>query len=282
MGWFKTPEEKQAAEARRLAKGLFKDNIDKVRAAIEAGADVNACGEHGHSALAYHASSRRIHILKLLLEKGADPNGKTNNNYTPLMAAASDNDVDTITLLLEKGAYINARSSDGRCALHHAAYWGRGNAIACLIAQGADNTLRDSRMNSAADIAIKENYPGIAALLRGDLDDKPADPVPDLPGGWQKTAEDEIARVSNKPQIGYRMTEIFNFRALHYTQISANMQSGAESQSLRGFDDFSDPSLLREAMGELLSRGGAVAPEVQARLAGKSSQKPGLSAAGAS
>jgi len=256
MGWIKTPEEKAAARQKRLDKGLFKDDTRKVIAALDAGANPNARNEYGYSAISYQASSRRNEAVKVLLERGADPNGKTDNDYSPLMAAASHNDVELAKLLCAHGANINAQSHDGRTPLHHAAYWGRGKIIQFLLSQGADTTLRDGRMNSAADIAAKENYPGVAALLRGELDEVPKEDNAPTVAGWHLTAPDEIARIDDKPAIGYRITEIFNFGAGVYNRIARNLATDHESQSMRLFDEMHGSTILQQAAEAFVRLGG--------------------------
>ena len=278
MGWIKTAEEKEAARKKRLGKLLFKDSRDKVLAALQLGADPNAVNEYGYTALCSHISSRNHEISALLLEHGANPNGVSTNNYTSLMSAAGNGDLKMVKLLVAGGANLNDQGDDGRSALHHAAYWGRGKVIEYLMAQGADVTLRDGHMNTAADLAAKRDHPGITALLRGDLGEKEPAAAHESPTGWKKTAPHEIALVSDKPQIGYRITEIFNFRAAHYTHIAANLTTGAESQSQRSFDTFGDIAVLREAMQELLTRGGEVDGDVQVKFSVKTAVPRGLSA----
>lgn len=281
MGWFKTPEEKDAARKHRLNKQLFKGDIEKLRAALDAGADPNVLrNDHDYSALSFHTEGKRKEIVALLLERGAQPDFGSSAGRTPLMVAARAGNLPIMTLLIDKGANVNAQSDAGWSPLHNAAYFGRGPAIHYLLAQGADKSLRDNLMNTAADIAAKENYPRIAELLRDDS----AEPEQELPPqGWQKTAADEIAHISEKSAIGYRITEIFNFKAAQYTHIAANIKTGAESQHQRDFADFSETAVLREAMEELLARGGAVASDMQARISGKGMPAArGLSAGGLS
>ncbi|MDP2206621.1 MAG: ankyrin repeat domain-containing protein [Alphaproteobacteria bacterium] len=267
MGWFKTPEEKDAANKHRLNKLLFKGDIEKVRAALDAGADPNVLrNDQDYSALSFHAEGKRLQIVALLLERGARPDFGSSAGHTPLMVAARAGNLPLVTLLHEKGANLNAQSDSGWSALHNAAYWGRGPVIQYLMEHGADINLRDSRMNKAADIAAKEGYPRVAELLGGDT----SEPEPESAAtGWQKTAADEIALVSEKKEIGYRITEIFNFRAAHYTHIAANIKTGAESQHQRDFADFSETVMLREAMEALLSRGGRISADMQAKISGK-------------
>lgn len=279
MGWFKTPEEKDAARKHRLNKQLFKGDIEKVRAALDAGADPNVLrNDHDYSALSFHTEGKRKEIVALLLERGAQPDFGSSAGHTPLMVAARAGSQEIMGLLIDKGAQVNAQSDSGWSPLHNAAYWGRGPVIHYLLAQGADKSLRDNRMNTASDIAAKENYPRIAELLRDGTE--PAEEKP-ATQGWQKTADDEIAHVRDKPAIGYRITEIFNFGAAQYTHIAANLKTGAESQHQRDFADFSETAVLREAMEELLARRGKISADMQSRMSGKTmSAARGLSAGG--
>jgi len=272
MGWFKTPEEKDAARKHRLNKLLFKRDLEKVRAALDAGADPNVLrNDNGHSALSHHTEGKQTEIVTLLLSRGANPDFGSSTGHTPLMAAARGGDLSLVRLLHEKGANLNAQSDAGWTALHNAAYWGRGPIIQYLMENGADVTLADSRMNRAEDIALKENYPRVAELLRGGA---PVLEEDSGPQGWQKTAADEIAHIGEKPAIGYRITEIFNFKAAQYTHIAANIKTGAESQHQRDFADFSETAVLREAMEELLKRGGRIEADMQAKISGKHLSAP--------
>jgi len=279
MDWFKTPEEKDAANKHRLNKRLFKRDVEKIRAALEAGADPNDLrNDAGHSVLSFHVEDKNIEIVALLLDHGAQPDFGSSVGHTPLMAAARAGNLPLVKLLHEKGANLNAQSETGWSPLHNAAYWGRGPVIQYLMEHGADVNLRDSRMNTAADIALKEGYPRVAELLRGETSAAAEEKTPE---GWQKTADDEIAHVCDKPAIGYRITEIFNFRAAQYTHIAANLKTGAESQSQRDFADFSETAVLREAMEMLLSLEGKVSADMQAKMSGKNMPAPrGLSAGG--
>lgn len=57
---------------------------------LEAGADINAKGEYGWTALMYASRLGHIETVKLLLEAGADPNAKDENGYTALISVAED------------------------------------------------------------------------------------------------------------------------------------------------------------------------------------------------
>jgi hypothetical protein len=276
MGWFKTPDEKEARRKARLSKKLFSREVDKVRRALEAGAEPDLIrNDSGFSAITFHAEGGREDIVTLLIEHGGNPDFPGSSGHTALMAASRGGRLSLVKLLCEKGANVDAQSDSGWTPLHNAAYWGRGPVMEYLLERGADAQKTDNRMNTPADIATKEGYPRIADWLEGRV--ATPEPEPQQPAaqtGWQKTAADEIARISEKPAIGYRMTEIFNFSAAQYTHIAANLATGAESQHQRDFDSFSEQAMLRQAMDELLSRGGDVPADMKSKLSGKAYAAP--------
>lgn len=275
MGFFPSEEEKRAKMQRLLNKQLFKPAPDKIRAALAAGAQPDiAQDKEERSALYVHASNGRLDCVAVLLAHGANPDVGKSNGWTPLMIATRHSYFDCMKALVEAGANLNAQPTNGGySSLHWAAYWGNGNNIQYLLDQGIDRNLVDQQMNTAADIADKEKYPRLGDLIRGKpRADNNAEAEKNT--GWHMTAVDEIAQVSEKKAIGYRLTEIFNFKTGMYTQITANMTTGAESQSMRAFDEFPNTSLIQEALTELTSRGGKVDEAVTSRLVHKPSLGP--------
>lgn len=254
MGFFPTEQERWQ---KRLDKACSNHNLEKMRKAIESGADANhAGGELLYSAVYSNFESG----VQLLLEHGADPNFKIPSGHTALMEAARDGNTRIAQMLLDKGADIHAKQNDGMTALHHAGKYGRGATIRLLLDRGADPMATDNKMNTAADAAEKE-HPRLADLIRGkqpeDFRKLPAEPAT----GWHLTAKDEVSSVSEKAAIGYRLTEIFNFGAGTYTRIAQNLKTGAESQSLRFLDEFNNHAALDTAREMLVKLGGeAVEP----------------------
>jgi hypothetical protein len=162
-------------------------------------------------------------------------------------------------MLVDGGAQVNARQTDNNwTALHFAARNGRGNVVTYLLEKGADREAADERMNTPADLAASK-YPKLADLIHGP---KPAEQPkePESVVGWRLSAPDEVSNVTEKPDIGYRLTEIFNFGAGTYTRIAQNMKTGAESQTLRFFDEFTNRASI-EIAREALTRLGGKAPE---------------------
>jgi len=257
MGMFGKPS--PAALQKRLMKAVENRDLKRMQQAVEAGADIQVGrigSESPHNTPLYAAAYRAFTSgVKWLLEQGADPHIKRAvDGHTPMMEAVGDGSYEIVSMLIKAGADVNAaRADDGLTALHFAARRGKGDIARLLIAHGANIDAADQRMNTPADLADKE-YPRIADMIRG-KERPPERSAPDS-GGWHLTAPDEVAHVSDKAAIGYRLTEIFNFSGGVYTRIARNLETGAESQTMRLFDEFGDNTLLVEAQKQLASKGG--------------------------
>lgn len=250
MRFFKTEKEKLQ---KRFHNARRQHNPEKMRAALAEGAEVDYLSE-GNTELFLAAYYDYRDGVKLLLEHNANPNVKSDTGYTPLMSAASDGYFEVAELLIAHGAEINAVDKEGKTALHYAARTGRGSVVKLLLEKGADRRMTDNRMNTPADLADKE-YPRLADLIRG----KKREDVEAPADGWRLTATDEVSNVSDKREIGYRLTEIFNFGAGMYTRIARNLETGAESQSVRFFDEFTNRAAIDTARAALESLGGRAA-----------------------
>lgn len=247
-------DNKQERLDRRVYKAIDAKNITKLKEALDAGGAIDAKGYWGW---VYHAVNNNFNAaLPLLLERGAPVDGRGPFGYTPLRMAANKGNGDAARLLLEAGAHINAADENGLTPLHGAAHAGKMDMIAFLLEQGADIAARDKHMNTPADIAAKE-YPRIAEYLwqkMGINEEKTAEAA--LAEGWHLTGADEVAHVSEKPAIGYRFTDVFNFSAKLHTRIAANTNTHAESSSVRTFDEIEGSPLLEQAAAALRAHGG--------------------------
>lgn len=114
-------------------------DLDLVRALIKAGADVKRESQLGTSAITEAAIIGNAPILEALLKAGADPNFKTPNGETPLMAAARSGRVDAAKVLLDAGADINAKETwGGQSALMWAAALSQADMVQYLASKGAN------------------------------------------------------------------------------------------------------------------------------------------------
>jgi ankyrin repeat protein len=98
-----------------LLEAIERGDLEAVKAAISAGADVNSTFRDGWSALLV-AANQDPRITELLLGNGADPNVPSDRGYTPLMRAAGLGKPETVRLLLAGGADKDMRDCDGKNA----------------------------------------------------------------------------------------------------------------------------------------------------------------------
>ena len=89
-----------------------------------------------------------------------------------LVAAARGGQLDSIDMLLEHGADVNATVNPGLTALHMAAMAGRTDAVDHLRAKGANDSIpmpaREKIVDWLFERVVKEEYPGVAALIARD------------------------------------------------------------------------------------------------------------------
>jgi uncharacterized protein len=273
MGFFKTEKEKLQ---RRFHRAREREDIETLRAAIAEGADIEDRGGSYYTALYKAVDYRQKECVAVLLKNRADVNAKPSTGHTCLMEAARDGSFDIAKMLIEYGADVNAvRKDDGETALHMAARYGRGDVIKLLLEKGADPKATDHRMNTPADLADKD-HPRLADLIRGKQPDDFRKIAEAPPEGWHLTARDEVSSIVERAEIGYRLTEVFNFSSGIYMRIAHNMKTGAESQSLRFFDEFTDRSSLDRAREALARLGGDVSVESGKGIDKKKLQAPGL------
>ena len=115
-------------------------SVDDIRAAIEAGADVNARDEEGIPVLTWCAQDNTAQAVALLLAAGADVNAESSRGWTPLMAAASGNpDPGVVSLLVKAGAEVNAKGEEDWDALMYGTWVDASpSVIEALLKAGAD------------------------------------------------------------------------------------------------------------------------------------------------
>jgi uncharacterized protein len=115
------------------------DDIELVRALIKAGANVKLKNQLGTSALTEASILGSAPIIDALLKAGADPNFKNPEGETPLMAVARSGRVEAAKLLVAAGADVNAKEGwGGQSALMWAAAQSQPEMVKFLASKGAD------------------------------------------------------------------------------------------------------------------------------------------------
>lgn len=241
----------------------------EVKDLLDKGVDPNMIDGEGHSFLWHAVYHGNRDAAKLLVEKGATVDAPDGGEGTLLHHAAHNGSVEICQMLLDKNpALLTKKNSSGNTALHVAAERGHEDAIRFLVSQGLSPTEKNYNNRTPLYIAQQHRQEETAALLRS-LMPAPAPVIVAAPAAieaapqaaieespWKKLPGERIARVTDEPAIGYRITEIFNFAARERTTLYRNLSTDAETVETRGFDQIGDRAVLAEALAELRQRGG--------------------------
>ena len=154
------------SNANEIQQALKNGNFGRAEKLIRGGADINAKGPRGDTALHWVAFHGNQKLLKLLLERGADVGARVRNGNTPLHLAAYAGQTSTAELLLESQARINSRNFEDLTPLHWAARNGHAQMIELLLAGGADPNLKDVHGRTALELASAAQHDAAFAVLR--------------------------------------------------------------------------------------------------------------------
>jgi ankyrin repeat protein len=158
--------------AERLQDLLFDaarmGRVDVIPALLQAGADIEARNDKGHTPLILASYNGQAAATELLLESGADVDeADTSRGNTALMGTAFKGFDDIADLLLNAGAEVNRRNNAGQTALMLAALFNRHRLVDRLLELGAIADLCDDAGNCALSLArAQANEEMIAHLTR--------------------------------------------------------------------------------------------------------------------
>ena len=148
-----------------LSEAVRLNDIPRIKALLEDGADVNATDELGECPLHIAAVRGYLQAATMLVAKGADVNAGDVRGLTPLHAAAWSGSNEIVALLIDRGADINARDEDGVTPLHAAALAGRNGTAALLISKGADVNVKNEEGMTPLHAAVLAGDRDTVALL---------------------------------------------------------------------------------------------------------------------
>jgi hypothetical protein len=119
----------------KLAENAFEGHLKVVRDLLLAGADVNARGATGVTALISASTKNYVDIVRLLLQQSnVDVNAQDSNGATALVVASSRGHLEAVRLLLENNVVdVNLPMNGGRTPLMVASANGHVNVIDKLL-----------------------------------------------------------------------------------------------------------------------------------------------------
>jgi ankyrin len=155
-----------AAPNGALALAAERGDQAQVRSLIRQGADVNASGVDGSTALHRAVFADGLDVASLLVKSGARVTATDRYGVTALALACINGNAKMIRLLIEAGADPNAVDSAGEPALMAAARTGVPDALRALVDAGAKVDARDTQFQQTSlMIAVRENQADAVAFL---------------------------------------------------------------------------------------------------------------------
>ncbi len=142
-------------------------DLERVRALIDAGADLDAQGDNGETALNTAILEGHVSVVGLLIDRGADLGARNRGGFTALHAAAYVNAVEIAERLLRKGADVNDQQNKaGGTALSVASEEGHAGVAKVLIAHGADLEAGERNGYTPLTRALWRGHKEVVALLQ--------------------------------------------------------------------------------------------------------------------
>jgi uncharacterized protein len=155
-----------AAEQPSLLEAAEGGDRAAALAALEAGADVNARGPDGTTALIWAAYNGDADLAGRLLKAGADANAKNQFGTSALGEAAIGGYTEVIAALLANGADVDLANPEGETPLMEVARTGNVAAATLLLDAGADvNAIELWGQQSALMWAAAQKHPAMIKLL---------------------------------------------------------------------------------------------------------------------
>ncbi len=141
-----------------LVDAVRQGDAAAVRAALDAGAEVDARQPDGATALHWAARLDRVDLAQVLLAAGGDPTAANAFDVTPLSLAAVNGSTEMIAALLAAGADPNATMAGSETVLLTAARTGRTGAVRALLDHGADVNAAQAAGQTALMWAAAEGH----------------------------------------------------------------------------------------------------------------------------
>lgn len=161
-----------------LMQAAWQGSRDIVRLLVEQGAEIDAAGSSGRTALVFAIFRKKVPVARFLVSKGADLS-VTIAGSTLLHEAAYQDLEEIAQILISRGLDINAVNERNQTPLHRALYHGSVDTALLLLKKGARLDIENTYGETPADIGIRRGFPRIVRFLlplhraveRGDVEE---------------------------------------------------------------------------------------------------------------
>ena len=121
-----------------LRIALYMRDLEKAKAFIQQGININVSDGHGYTPLHYAVQNNQKEIVQLLIAKNADVNAKNRSGETPLHIASAMDNKDIVELLLGEGADVNAKNEKSETPLDTMKEEWSQDVVKLLVGKGAE------------------------------------------------------------------------------------------------------------------------------------------------
>ncbi|KAK5127077.1 hypothetical protein LTR85_008437 [Meristemomyces frigidus] len=140
--------------------------VEQNRENNRSGAEVDAKGEHGQTALQVAASTGNVHMIDTLLGHNAHVNATDHNGETALLKAVQSDHVGAFKALVERDADLEVVYRNDFTILHHAVHHGSTEITKLILDRAPELKGRmDCRKLTALHHCASQEYPEQAAAL---------------------------------------------------------------------------------------------------------------------
>lgn len=179
-----------------LLKAIESGKIQKVKKAIDSGANLNFSNYSMDNPLAKALFGKKWEIADLLIERGADANHKLvlACKVPIIMLAVYTDRPDVVKYLISKGANVNEKSEKGANAILLAACQNKIESAKILLDNKADINIVDDLGKTALTMAtIRVNKEMVDLLIKSGADINQI--------GYDKKTALELAKLKNNKEI---------------------------------------------------------------------------------
>ena len=143
-----------------MVAAAFNENPKVVLVLLDAGAELEARNENDWTPLIVAAAmNASAEVVRALLDADAELEARAEFSITPLMAAAAMNaSAEVVRALLDADANVEARDELGRTPLMHAAWHSSPEVLQMLLDAGTDAKAADQAGHRAIDYAREDEH----------------------------------------------------------------------------------------------------------------------------